>query len=830
MHSVSRVVQDKVSPPNHQTMTFNCEGSINAMDVNKDMTRVAVVGRQVFKIMTIEDDQFVESTNLRVGKQKNINLSYSSADVAWNHNDEDILASAATNGAVVIWNLNRQVKSKQELVFMEHRRAVNKVVFHSSEALQLLSASQDGSMMLHDLRRKQVTMTFKGTNSDSVRDVQFCPPSHGYFSFAAAYDNGTIQMWDMRRPDRSERQFTAHNEPVFSIDWHPEDKTWLATAGRDKMIKVWDLNKQPAQLAYCVQTIASVGRIKWRPQRRFHIASCSLLLDHSINVWDIRRPYIPFASFDEHKDVATCLIWKDEPHTFLSTGKDSMLIQHIFNDAKRPADSVIPSGIDISIHGDICCAFRDKNNSAAAKAKDSGSKIPPMFRRASSMSRSEQFYSQATSTVAFFQHIPDPGEVETFQEPIMDLSLMPSGYQDVSMANFLQLALNYHLKGQTTEELCRHNSAIASSTGNVQVSQMWQLLGAMYCTKTTPMSVLQVPRTTSITPSVVEKQEADKVKPTIAIASPDVEAEVNANIDKEPKIPNGEVSTGSDDDSDGESSEYDKNLANIASGLGHNGDFFFGDGDADIEPYSLRMNLRGSEDWTLLPTEAFQPRHEITGPTAPPDKPDGHDHDALLVAAVESDNLTMATPTDDVIEVSEQYLNLNIESSAMDTGPVVDFTSVVVESIRFFAEQGDVQTSVSILVVLGDHVRAHIDEESQENWFLSYIDLLSRFQLWTTACEIIALSHLPQVMQMNQVSTTIHTACAHCSRRLEHNSWVCDRCKIFTNICSICHHPIRGISVWCQGCCHGGHLHHIQEWLAENTLCPAGCGHHCEYT
>ena len=33
--------------------------------------------------------------------------------------------------------------------------------------------------------------------------------------------------------------------------------------------------------------------------------SCSLLVDFDIHVWDIRRPYIPYASFSEHKDVVT---------------------------------------------------------------------------------------------------------------------------------------------------------------------------------------------------------------------------------------------------------------------------------------------------------------------------------------------------------------------------------------------------------------------------------------------------------------------------------------------------------------------------------------------
>lgn len=37
----------------------------------------------VFKIYSIEEDKFEEKLNLRVGK--NLNLNFSSTDVAWNH-------------------------------------------------------------------------------------------------------------------------------------------------------------------------------------------------------------------------------------------------------------------------------------------------------------------------------------------------------------------------------------------------------------------------------------------------------------------------------------------------------------------------------------------------------------------------------------------------------------------------------------------------------------------------------------------------------------------------------------------------------------------------
>ena len=33
--------------------------------------------------------------------------------------------------------------------------------------------------------------------------------------------------------------------------------------------------------------------------------SCSLFLDNVVAVWDVRRPYIPFASFTEHSDDIT---------------------------------------------------------------------------------------------------------------------------------------------------------------------------------------------------------------------------------------------------------------------------------------------------------------------------------------------------------------------------------------------------------------------------------------------------------------------------------------------------------------------------------------------
>ena len=138
-------------------------------------------------------------------------------------------------------------------------------------------------------------------------------------------------------------------------------------------------------LEYTVTTMASVGRIKWRPQRMHHIASCALVIDSVIHVWDVRRPYIPHASFNDHKDITTGIAWRGSPDVLLSTSKvclkdmkmlnrflinlicfakcskDSYLIQHVSADAERPMEKANPICVTYNSKGSLTLAAIDKN-------------------------------------------------------------------------------------------------------------------------------------------------------------------------------------------------------------------------------------------------------------------------------------------------------------------------------------------------------------------------------------------------------------------------------------------------------------------------------------
>ncbi|ALC48058.1 CG7609 [Drosophila busckii] len=265
---------DEDAEPATVSIRICLEGHANALALNKDHNQIAVAGRSLLKVYAIDNYEFTEVGNMR---GKNQNLSYSSNDVAWSTLDSNILATAATNGVVSVWDLSKFGKQKQLHVYNEHERTAHTVTFHTSEPI-LISGSQDGTIKCFDFRTDKSVNTFF-SNSESVRDLKFSPHSQNMFS--AVSENGTVQIWDLRKIDKCMVQFTAHSGPIYTCDWHPT-RNWLATGSRDKQIKVWNMDAR-ASLEYTIHTIAVVGRVKWRPERTYHIASCALSLSPNLD-------------------------------------------------------------------------------------------------------------------------------------------------------------------------------------------------------------------------------------------------------------------------------------------------------------------------------------------------------------------------------------------------------------------------------------------------------------------------------------------------------------------------------------------------------------------
>lgn len=413
----------------------------------------------VFKIYKIETElqKFEEALNLR---PRNVNLNCSANDIAWSHVNPSHLATGATNGAVCVWDVESREKEKTIAVFSDHKRTVNTINFHPVESALLVSCSQDGTMKLFDIRMSEKRGgTFK-TGSDSVRDLQFSPHSSQRYYICSVAENGNVTFWDWRRWDRPVNSFTAHNGPVFSCDWHHSETRWLATAGRDRCIKIWDMDlilkqgsdtpitpeqipsdmvqsgdvrkvskshsgdpetkrsghaqsgqvqsgqvqsghaqsgkfvKRSRSAGYChydplysISTIAPVARVRWRPGSRWNIGSSSLVVDFSVNVWDVRRSHLPVGTFEDHKDVTKGFVWVNST-AVLSAGKDNSIYHHFFDHSVMLSHTSPASFGFTHHHGTIVSSAPDpQSRHLLQRCFDTGVQVPSS---SSSSSSSQQ--------------------------------------------------------------------------------------------------------------------------------------------------------------------------------------------------------------------------------------------------------------------------------------------------------------------------------------------------------------------------------------------------------------------------------------------------------
>ncbi|KAL0882789.1 hypothetical protein ABMA27_016337 [Loxostege sticticalis] len=723
------------------TICVSQEGPANALALNKDCSQVVIAGRNVFKVFSIGETEFTEVCNLRVGK--NLNLNFSSIDVAWSTIEENTLATAATNGAVVVWNLGRSGRSKQEHVFSDHKRTVNKVSFHLTEPALLISGSQDGMMKCFDLRMKEVARTFI-SNTESIRDVQFSP--HQANQFAAVSENGSVQLWDVRRHERCLQHFTAHSGPVFACDWHPE-APWLATASRDKTIKIWDIHAKP-NLEHTIYTIASVGHVKWRPQKKFQVASCALVLDCAVHVWDVRRPHVPLATFAEHRDVTTAIAWQASPLTFLSTSRDCSLYRHRFTEAAHPVLWANPHGVCVSARGELAHATPERPLPALhPHHHPPGDRLVPGLGRKQPTAGSLSAAAQAALERAF------PGGA----------SSALCRYHTRTSA-LVGCALKYKIRGAPPHELAAHNAAVARSYERHMVAHVWEVVRAVCAARADERR--PPPRRPSPPPSAdppppvqpynnaVEEEPLEEAEewaetsfhnsgvlgmPTLTIYIPPAKYAKQLRDDNEPM---GWVSAAS--------AHY-----------------------VDIE----------AADWTL-PEEAF-PLRTAPPPPAPPHTPPAPRDEQTGTCYANVSGTSATSPHGAVSSpggsssstASDKCYSQQCELNAAEEGEggglavrgtgneggraCVDVSPLLAAALKQHADLGDVQTAATVMLALHSHrsdLFPYIDESLQEQWLLGYIELLQRHKLWNVANEVRGLIVL-------QVSLVAGVTCSRTSKR-----------------------------------------------------------------
>ena len=376
---------DKVdSPVSSRTTTHKTGIPINALDISPDRTQAVLAGHNILKTVQVSDTNCAEVSNLRAkiigyaaahensgnASTPKRNEHLVANDVKWSHGlFGSTIATAAATGQIIIYDINRA--SVEIARLHEHSRQVNKLGFNPHNGQLLLSGDQDGIVRLWDLRALanernvatcQSVRKFTG-NSNSIRDLRWSPTNGVEFAFCT--DNGTVQRWDFRHDKNPQLRVNAHSRQCYSIDWHPDGKH-LVSGGQDRNIRIWDFSSSDRKKKFICEIRApqEVRNVRWRPAcwssakhgpvkwRCSQIAASYDQQDPRIDIWDFRRPSIPFLSLHQYDTPASGLLWHSESLLW-SVGSAGIFTQIDTKFVPRTVDRRSPNTLAVSPDGQI---------------------------------------------------------------------------------------------------------------------------------------------------------------------------------------------------------------------------------------------------------------------------------------------------------------------------------------------------------------------------------------------------------------------------------------------------------------------------------------------
>ena len=416
-------------------------------------TKVAVGGEKVLAIVDVTEQpgqlptlSVCRQLGSRVRKVDLVRVT----DVKWHPTNPNRIGTASASGMVLVWDVHQgshdhlRRTGSEDMKRTEHTRLVKRICWHPSQEAQLLSASQDSTVKLWDLRMYKTTspLTFRTSpvGSIQIRDVEVDPFDHNAF-VCSTDETAELLYWDIRMHDRGpKRRISASLESsgkgaVNSLNWHPTKPGCLVTGSKDRSIRVWDMHSAVDDLQVTprivIQTLAAVGRLQWRPSVNtdsHQIGEVSMSpLDADLNVWDEASPLLPLCCVRKpHGEVITDLEWWDDNGELIfSTSKSgSFAVSSIRNSfvhstqmctssvAWAPGDGLTFFNDTVHfpeagrVRGDLTCAAQQRGSTASS--------VPAL--------NASRFGLYAQAPHGMSPRIPEPTPVRANPSPISPTS------------------------------------------------------------------------------------------------------------------------------------------------------------------------------------------------------------------------------------------------------------------------------------------------------------------------------------------------------------------------------------------------------------------------
>ncbi|ODV94580.1 hypothetical protein PACTADRAFT_50458 [Pachysolen tannophilus NRRL Y-2460] len=216
-------------------------------------------------------------------------LDYHKADgfaIGWNFNDE--LLTAASNGLIYVYDLNKWSKDKQILepsnVVVAHDNGVNDASFLFKNNSIFGSVGEDKQYKIWDKRNSTSNHILSYSHETSPINSLAFNPVNQYLS-AIGDAEGNILIHDLRNFDKPIRKIEkAHSSSITCLEWNYNKPTVLASGSEDNLVKLWNVSEEYDNLIFVHGGhLYGINDLSWNPNDDWMISSVSN--DNSLHVW-----------------------------------------------------------------------------------------------------------------------------------------------------------------------------------------------------------------------------------------------------------------------------------------------------------------------------------------------------------------------------------------------------------------------------------------------------------------------------------------------------------------------------------------------------------------
>uniref|UniRef100_A0A0N5BSL3 GATOR2 complex protein WDR24 n=1 Tax=Strongyloides papillosus TaxID=174720 RepID=A0A0N5BSL3_STREA len=792
--------------------------SIDTMCVNSDFTKIAVGGKDgLLKVYDFnEESGFTLWRDVR--HRRNYKMSmFNTISLSWNKVDESLLASIVPNGTIAVFDLNNNYTDR--LFASTATSTATKICFNDFDKNILLSGYTDSNCCLIDLRTEGFAAIYNGSYSP-VRDVRFNTNPDFSHNFFAVDDNGMISIWDSRKTNKPLKTIPGHQGTINNIAIHPFNKNIFATGGIDRYIRLWEDSNNVKCLGK-IETMFPVYRIAFNPSENNMWKIASSYNTNAlgiVHIWDFERPSLPLLSLNEHTNTVSDIVWPNiKKRTLFTAGKDRLIVRHNLNDGKHILRHVNLNGLAISPFDDIAVSISHYKDQLAITSKK--------YKKLSGTNKTLDIFKNTFPTIR-----DKKGSV--YIENVFD-KFDPH----FSTSTLIECAQRYKMYCDYQYTACQYNYQLCTELGDHETADLWQKMSLFLPFVRNESHTLVENHNSSKTITV--SGDNDSYYPTSDDLSSESESDIGTlrlvsedDDEKEKKSSENKESKKKleKEDVEDEDEEYNNQ---IYSKYGI---------DLDVELLKLyKQEIKANEQvivqespfYELNDTELIEAykkekakskvwdvttiKDEIMDPYDPSLLENDENRDCININNILKERVFEELVIDKAIDDDDEFIDEKIKEAKIHNviesfekkidychEVKLDSSNIIRDIIIRQAEMGKIQFVCTFILIMGDIAESIFSRKQIEKWFLTYIELLRRYQLYRVSAYFINKCPIDSVRALSLQSTSYRLRCNVC-KGAPIRSRKCDNCKVFLDyFCRVCERYVQGLFVSCPECFHGG--------------------------